>query len=72
MGTAYLALLLFQGQIVICTPSAIGVCATLLQHYIHDLALHMDAPFPSGLAWQGKMAGLTGLHHINTFIFIGF
>jgi hypothetical protein len=40
-------------QVIICTPSANGV-SSLVQHYIHDLALQMDAPFPSRLAWQGK------------------
>ena len=55
-GNGVLALLLFDfpEQDTTCTPSANGVSATLLQHYIHDPALQIDAPFPSRLTWQGK------------------
>ena len=61
----------FKEQVVIRTPLANGVRAALLQHYIHDLALHGCAiSVKAGMASQ--KAGRAGLHYINIIIPIGF
>jgi hypothetical protein len=64
-------------QLLSCLMQAIpcklanGVSAPLLQHYIHDLASQIDAPFTSRLASQGESWSHWAAF-INILIHVGF